>query len=132
MQGIKDFFSEEEGSVDFKWHRRAEELAFLQQQMTFEMVTEMYDEMLLNKETKRLAIFRTFPESQYDLATKLDFENNAQIVDDKERKDNIAIDKSHFIMFNARWMNTDSLQYFRFYKINLINNHQLIYYKYYF
>jgi len=99
MCAIEDFFPET--NVPFMWHRRSTELELLQRHITYEMVLNYYNEMLLSKESRRMAIFRTFPQSQHSLAKSLHLENNALIMDNDKRIDNILVHQNHFVMNSA-------------------------------
>ena len=61
------------------WHRRYKEVEYLKSgKLTFEVIKQVYTEMLLDKATRRMAIFRTYPEKLSHLAKNLDTDTQAK------------------------------------------------------
>ena len=83
IAGLKDYHSESGQGI--LWHRRAQEKQILQNEMTFSLVKERYQELLLSESKRRMVILRTFPSKHFDLAMKTDFEENFTNMDDKVR-----------------------------------------------
>ena len=77
MSNLKDFYPEE--SIQTIWHRRYKEVEYLKSgKLTFEVVQKVYTEMMLDKATRRMAIFRTYPEKLSHLAKNLELETQAK------------------------------------------------------
>jgi hypothetical protein len=51
------------------------ELKYLKEQITFEKVKNTYDRLLLDKENRRMGIFRTFAEKYSQFALMNEYEN---------------------------------------------------------
>ena len=62
MSAIKDRFIDHCEKQDYLWHRRAEEVEYLKNHMTFEKLKTKYHDLLIDTDQRRMAIFRTFPE----------------------------------------------------------------------
>jgi len=62
LRAIKDRFIDHCEKRDYVWHRRAEEVEYLKNHMTFEKLKTKYHDLLIDTDQRRMAIFRTFPE----------------------------------------------------------------------
>jgi secreted Zn-dependent insulinase-like peptidase len=65
MGALKDYSLEE--NRPFHWHRRADALKFLQEEMTFERVKSTYHRLLIGEKSRRIAIFRTYPPKYFHM-----------------------------------------------------------------
>jgi len=73
LMGVLKTYSHKADS-SFNWEIRDQEIAVLKKGITLVQVLETYRRLLLNEDSKRMAIFRTYPEKHHGLAkdTSLD------------------------------------------------------------
>lgn len=61
MATFKDFFPQEGGQLGLIWRRTATEVAYLENALTFGVVKQKYEDLLISKKLRRMAVLRNFP-----------------------------------------------------------------------
>lgn len=67
------------------WKHVKSEIKYLREDCSYETVVQLYNSMLLDEKTRRMAVFKTYPEKHFGLIKDSTLDDKAQKFNDEER-----------------------------------------------